>query len=74
MVCEGWNPPSPPFKTYVGLFNPNYYSAWSKSKSKEKNFGFVPKQNTKIPFKPPPPLTYRKLLSRFQARKKPEFL
>ena len=43
-------------KIYILIFF--YCSAWSKSKSKEQNFGFGPKQNTKITFKPPPPTTH----------------
>ena len=42
------------------------YSAWSKSKSKEQNFGFGPKQNTKVTLKPPTH-HHRKLLRHFQA-------
>ena len=43
-----------------------YCSAWSKSKSKEQNFGFGPKQNTKVTLKqppthPPPPKTFKEV-------------
>ena len=40
-------------------------SAWSKAKSKEENFGFGPKQNTKSPLNhdnhPPPPTTFNEV-------------
>ena len=41
-----------------------FCSAWSKSKSKEHNFGFGPKQNTKVTFEPPPthpPKTFKEV-------------
>ena len=40
-----------------------FCSAWSKSKSKELNFGFGSKQNTKVTFDQPPlpPTSFKKV-------------
>ena len=53
----------------IGLF----CSAWSKSKSKDQNFGFGRKQNTKETLEPPPitthnpPKTFKEVPGKLEA-------
>ena len=46
-----------------------FCSAWSKSKSKERNFGFGSKQNTKVTFDQPPqsPKSFKNVQRKLEA-------
>ena len=52
----------------------SWCSAWSKSKSKEQNFHFGPKQNTKVIWKPPSHHHQTKTFKEVPGKLNPAFL